>query len=141
MFSRLDDKNRSFGIDNYGVSITTLEEVFLRIGMEDKEERDERDNGEEYNELTMIGRDQMRIDTALAHKTMGHSYIQQLKALMIKRVMTYQRDFKSLSLTFLLPVVIVLVSAALIRKSDNIVSHYYSYYYNIILIFIVFFID
>lgn len=37
LFTELDQSQQALGIDSYGISLTTLEEVFLRIGMEEKE--------------------------------------------------------------------------------------------------------
>ena len=31
MFSELDTKGKGLGVDNYGISVTTLEEVFIRL--------------------------------------------------------------------------------------------------------------
>lgn len=121
LFSQIEDNKGSLGIDNYGVSVTTLEEVFLRIGMEDKIERDE--NSDSTNELTMLGRDKEKVDVALAHKTRGHRFFQQFYAQIVKRIIVYKRDMRSLALTFLLPLLIIAASSAIIRKSNNIVSH------------------
>lgn len=57
-FAHLDEVKESMGIDSYGVSLTTLEEVFLRIGLEEKErEEEEEDNA--AKELTELGKDQV----------------------------------------------------------------------------------
>jgi hypothetical protein len=33
LFDELDHKSKQLGIASYGISVTTLEEVFLRVGM------------------------------------------------------------------------------------------------------------
>lgn len=37
LFAEIDKSQDVLGIDSYGISLTTLEEVFLRIGIEEKE--------------------------------------------------------------------------------------------------------
>jgi ATP-binding cassette, subfamily A (ABC1), member 3 len=37
LFEEIDKSQHKLGIDSYGISLTTLEEVFLRIGMEETE--------------------------------------------------------------------------------------------------------
>lgn len=46
LFLEIDQSQNALGIDSYGISLTTLEEVFLRIGMEEKEVS--------FNQLFMI---------------------------------------------------------------------------------------
>ena len=39
LFDEMDEKRNDWGIDSYGVSVTTLEEVFLRVGQETADKR------------------------------------------------------------------------------------------------------
>lgn len=73
-FAHLDANKDAIGIESYGISLTTLEEVFLRIGLEEKIERDEEDDAK-AKELKDIGRDQEKINVALAHETQGHKFV------------------------------------------------------------------
>jgi ATP-binding cassette subfamily A (ABC1) protein 3 len=34
LFDELDDNKQQFGIDSYGIAITTMEDVFLKVGTE-----------------------------------------------------------------------------------------------------------
>jgi ATP-binding cassette subfamily A (ABC1) protein 3 len=49
-FNLLDSNLEELGIRSYGVGITTLEEVFLKIGKGEKEQDDEE---EEFRKFTM----------------------------------------------------------------------------------------
>jgi ATP-binding cassette subfamily A (ABC1) protein 3 len=124
-FTYLDDNKEALGIDSYGVSLTTLEEVFLRIGMEEKIERgddEEEEAGGANNgkELTSLGKDQDKINVALAHETQGHRFTQQLRAQLVKRSIMYRRDVRGMLFTFFLPFLFLVLSSAVIRSTDTI---------------------
>lgn len=108
------------GINSYGISLTTLEEVFLRIGLEEKVERDEKESNS-VSEITDLGKDQEKIKVALEHETKGHSFIQQLKALLMKRYLMYRRDVRGIIFTFVLPLVFLILSSLVISGSEPIV--------------------
>ena len=76
-FAHLDANKEEIGIESYGVSLTTLEEVFLRIGMEERIEREEEDE-KNQQEMTDLGKDQEKINIALAHETQGHRYVEAI---------------------------------------------------------------
>lgn len=118
-FSKLDQELGKLAIDSYGVSLTTLEEVFLRIGLEDKIERDEEDNRTRGAELTEIGKDQEKTKVALAYKTEGHSFGQQLRALITKRAQVYRRDLRSLFFAFVLPLIFIVLSVVILTLPPN----------------------
>lgn len=64
-FAHLDEVKESMGIDSYGISLTTLEEVFLRIGLEEKEREEEEEDKNNAQELTSLGKDQVNALTKL----------------------------------------------------------------------------
>jgi hypothetical protein len=58
LFSKLDTSKASYGIENYAISVTTLEEVFLKITKADEEElsqmkKDEKKSGSNLREVKM----------------------------------------------------------------------------------------
>lgn len=117
-FAELDSLMPDLGIDSYGASLTTLEEVFLRIGLEDKVEIDEEDK-ETNQELSQLGKDTAKINVALSHETKGHSFWQQLRAQLVKRALVYRRDFKTLLFCFFLPLVCIILSAAVLANDSS----------------------
>eukprot|EP00026_Physarum_polycephalum_P000423 Phypoly_transcript_00424.p1 GENE.Phypoly_transcript_00424~~Phypoly_transcript_00424.p1 ORF type:complete len:1603 (+),score=299.16 Phypoly_transcript_00424:284-4810(+) len=120
-FTLLDANKEAIGIDSYGVSLTTLEEVFLRIGMEEKIDRDEDDeDSKDPKELTEIGKDQAKINVALAHETEGHRFGQQLRAQLVKRAVMYRRDVRGMFFTFFLPFAFLILSSAVIRDTNTV---------------------
>ncbi len=123
-FAELDEYKDGLGIDSYGVALTTLEEVFLRIGLEDKIERDEEyaKDEDEQKELTSLGKDKEKIAVALAYETQGHRFMQQLRALLVKRALGYRRDIRGLFFTLFLPFAFIVLSAAVISSTSTFVS-------------------
>jgi len=61
VFDRFDREQRELGITNYGISVTTLEEVFLRVGHDD--------------EGTAEAKLQMRQKLSEAQKQLSHSHL------------------------------------------------------------------
>lgn len=123
-FTRLGDIAAHLGIDSYGVSMTTLEEVFLRIGLESKYlfccffcgcgccvvgcgvvcivcwsltayrvERDSEEEGDDNKpsdkDLSTLMADKNLVGEALNNTSNGHSFKQQLRALLVKRRQAY----------------------------------------------------
>lgn len=126
-FAYLDEIKDSIGIDSYGVSVTTLEEVFLRIGLEDKVEREEKEEQEsssssDNGDLKKLGKDKDKIDVALAHETKGHRFGQQVYAQLVKRATMYRRDIRGAFFTTVVPLALLFASIAVIGKTSTIVS-------------------
>ena len=51
LFNELDDKKGSLGFVEYGISVTTLEEVFLNVGEELEKQRVEKGRSPEHREM------------------------------------------------------------------------------------------
>ncbi|KAM9954402.1 hypothetical protein ACTFIW_003943 [Dictyostelium discoideum] len=92
LFKELDDRKKQLSIENYGISITTLEEVFLKIIS---------------NSETNPNFNQSILNTALKTNSSGIKSCQQLKGLLIKRVKTSRKDIKSFVLSILIPILIL----------------------------------
>ena len=46
MFQDFEENSEELGVKSFGVSMTTLEEVFLKIGEEEEAEEENKENGE-----------------------------------------------------------------------------------------------
>ncbi len=123
LFRSLDLRLDSLGIVEYGISVTTLEEVFLRVaerGGADKVREDKNAakrvavkrlsfsdgvakivEGDEY--YISIPNDEV---TRVAITGNGSSTLEQFKALMVKRFHYSKRDWKTILCNTLLPIVL-----------------------------------
>ena len=108
-FKALDERIGELFIRTYGISVTTLEEVFIRVARGDDkalalEEKDE--SQEKSKEIEESARDgQKLIETE--RETQG-LFGRHLKGLLNKRFNITKRDYKSLVFEILVPLVLVL---------------------------------
>ncbi|KAJ9453785.1 ABC transporter A family member 1 [Diplonema papillatum] len=115
VFSEIDDRKDELKVDGYGVSVTTLEEIFMKIAMEaDQAESGDRfgENGaphdakSDFDQLYSIldrgGRPQE--DKALKGLRL---YLAQFGSLLVKRVHCGRRDKRTLCFQFVMPVVFI----------------------------------
>ena len=110
LLAEIDATQQQLGIDSYGISLTTLEEVFLRIGMEEKDAANQKT-------IDLLHSTDAAAQRALAHKSPhGHSFGQQLRALLYKRALCAPRDARALIFSFALPLLFV-VGAVVIAKT------------------------
>ncbi|KAN0045013.1 hypothetical protein ACTA71_006540 [Dictyostelium dimigraforme] len=108
LFKELDDRKTHLSIENYGISITTLEEVFLKIIS---------------NSETNPNFNQSILNTALNTTSSGIKSGQQLKGLLIKRLITSRKDLKSFILSILIPV-FILGGGLILYKNMRTISIY-----------------
>ncbi|KAK5581962.1 hypothetical protein RB653_003543 [Dictyostelium firmibasis] len=92
-FKHLEDSKDLLLIDSYGISISTLEEVFLKIGQETLK------STPNFNDQA--------VKEALSTKSSGIKVRQQLKGLLIKRFCTTKKDFKSFMFSIVVPLIIL----------------------------------
>ncbi|KAN0018400.1 hypothetical protein ACTFIU_011016 [Dictyostelium citrinum] len=113
-FKEFDDNLTNFHIDSYGISVTTLEEVFLKIGTDidtDVSIADDSNGGEE-------------LKRAIAVSSTGIKSKQQLKGLLIKRIKTSSKDLKAFLLSLILPLLVIIGSIIVFKEVDNEVIFY-----------------
>eukprot|EP00903_Cladosiphon_okamuranus_P008962 g8576.t1 len=132
MLTEIDDRKAELGIDSYGVSVTTLEEVFLRVanGTADVEARKEiasitMQRQSSYSSAMMdaatkmgtaadgSGKEDMGIDRS---KSLfgGH-----MLALLKKRLLTFKRDKKMWAFIVFMPALFVLVGIMILRLVEQ----------------------
>ncbi|EGC37880.1 hypothetical protein DICPUDRAFT_29588 [Dictyostelium purpureum] len=104
--------NGSFGISTYGISVTTMEEVFLKIGQESSGGNGSNIYKNETQESEML---KARIATSSNGVTTG----QQLKGLLIKRIRTSIKDLKSFFLTIVIPLACIIGSIIIFSVMDD----------------------
>jgi len=122
LFDRLNEMSTESArsplvVAEYGLSMATLEEVFLRLGQEqeeaDKLEREGESTSEDVNDVSISDPKSGEYVSALkisgaVHPTLG----KQLKALLTKRGLSSRRDRKSLFIQIFAPVLLVGISYA-----------------------------
>ena len=100
---------------SYGISVTTLEEVFLRVGHGD----DTRDNDKVIDQIKR-GKSKSQTDFDGAQFSIAETqedngakvFATHMKALFLKRFYIYKRNYKGLIIEVLIPVLLVLIGFA-----------------------------
>lgn len=110
-FRKLDEMKASLGIGFYGISVTTLEEVFLRIG----QTSNNKDFNLQSNDNSSDDSDHLK--QAISIPSAEITARQQLKGLIIKRMITSSKDLKSFILTILLPLVVIIGAIVVYKKT------------------------
>ncbi|PNF40610.1 ATP-binding cassette sub-family A member 3 [Cryptotermes secundus] len=117
LFDILEQNKQQLCISGIGVSITTLEEVFLRVGKEAVDELDGQTNSESDVEYTKL----YGSSEALTFKKMfGASLLeQQLRALFTKRVIFTCRKWLTFLLQALIPIVMTFLTVILTANTGG----------------------
>jgi len=119
MFADLDQRMESLGLHSYGISVTTLEEVFLRVAsgagtrpLAATSEHRKLDNSAELENQPLTQREP--IDFTLAHDRLkGSTLCMHIQAMLRKRFLTSMRDVKSLVFEIFIPIALVLFGLGL----------------------------
>eukprot|EP01133_Synstelium_polycarpum_P012781 gene12781-14996_t len=107
-FRDLDTNKSSMGIGNYGISVTTMEEVFLRIGQET--------SSTNFNLNSNANHDAAAVKAAISTSSTGTTAQQQLRGLLAKRIFTAMKDLKAFFLSILVPAVIIAGSIVIYKE-------------------------
>ncbi|XP_069681460.1 phospholipid-transporting ATPase ABCA3-like [Periplaneta americana] len=117
LFDVLERDKQRLGISSIGVSITTLEEVFLRVGKEAEEANGNHINGEIINEE--VSKFIYNTEALVFKKSTGSVLLrQQISALFTKRIIHNYRNW--VASTLLTLVAIVLVVLTLVLSDDSV---------------------
>ncbi|KAF1787525.1 P-loop containing nucleoside triphosphate hydrolase [Phytophthora cactorum] len=115
MFAEMDRQLQTLGLLSYGVSVTTLEEVFIKVA----------ELGDENN--------QQRLETRCTDELRDHHdesiFQRHLRALLLKRFRYAKRDKKAIIYVAALPVLLIAVGLGISRQlwcSDVMASSYFS---------------
>ncbi|XP_067040088.1 phospholipid-transporting ATPase ABCA3-like [Acropora muricata] len=119
LFQEIEDKMEKFGLTSFGVSITTLEEVFIKVG-----EGSEKTVDDLIHDHEVSGREGEEIVNAGDVEQMGEAGLQtglslqwqQYKAMFIKRFLNSKRDKKAIVTQLILPLLMVLFGLLLISS-------------------------
>ncbi|CAG9334834.1 unnamed protein product [Blepharisma stoltei] len=114
-FTALDQNLKILQLRSYGVSVTTLEEVFLRVARGDDNEIAKKSHeAEKENEV------QLENDFVLSRDRLkGSLFFSHFWALLKKRVFWSKRDMRSLVYEIFVPIILVIVGLGLMKIGDN----------------------
>ena len=113
LFNYIDSNQSSLGIRSYGMSVTTLEEVFIRVAEGTKTESKAHEGGLTGSNYRLIDPESMAY-TDLQFKKLDDDdtfalFFRHVYALMMKRFLYNWRDVKTLFFQLIIPVIFVLL--------------------------------
>eukprot|EP00111_Clytia_hemisphaerica_P020496 TCONS_00060371-protein len=118
LFEQLEDNREAYGITSFGVSVTTLEEVFLKVGegeslsglQDETDGQGDREKLQPQRQDTFMDRDTLLSGCAL--------FISQFKAMFIKRFLNSKRQKTAAITQIVLPIFLVVCGLALMSSSN-----------------------
>lgn len=118
MFDELDNNLKQLMIDSYGISITTMEEVFLRVASLEREDLAKLNNITKKPSLKLGQEKQGEIDdfdlNAVRTPPGMRLFFIHFVALFLKRVRFFKRDLRGLICEVFLPMAVVLVGLSIL---------------------------
>ncbi|BFZ21348.1 hypothetical protein BsWGS_24386 [Bradybaena similaris] len=128
LFSNLDQVAESHGIKSYGVSMTTLEEVFLKLEADEFEETEDVNNGElnsgflpDYRSINIDKHGSTTDNESIGKSTVRGSDLtrQRFWALMKVRFLLKLRDKKAVFFQIMLPIAFVIFGLVISKTSEK----------------------
>ncbi len=113
LFNELEKHKELLGINSYAIVQTTLEDVFLRMVLDEVEKAEKVVDQPNEIELHSMVKGKEKAVGALANETPRRHFRQQLYALFVKRALVYRRDIGGMIFTLIIPVAVVAVIATI----------------------------
>ncbi|GMF55770.1 unnamed protein product [Phytophthora fragariaefolia] len=114
MFAELDRQLQTLGLLSYGVSVTTLEEVFIKVAeLADENNQHTLGNNVRTNDSESSGNYQL-CDEIITTESM---FRRHLRALLLKRFRYAKRDKKTIVYSALLPVLLIAAGLGILKTS------------------------
>ena len=114
LFKELDERKDELGILSYGVSITTLEEVFLKVAEGDFSHR----KIQVTDDLAYQNLDDFDMNSVKLRNCISLFWL-RFKALVLKRIRYLKRDIRGLIAEILLPILVVIIGLCLMLITFN----------------------
>ncbi|EAR87981.2 ABC transporter family protein (macronuclear) [Tetrahymena thermophila SB210] len=105
LFDEIDQRKAELGIQTYAISITTLEEVFLKVTHKFDFSKNAKEDQEDKKDQFSISQQKVRDEFTLS--------FMQLKVMLKKRLLYFKRDKKSCICEICLPIFIILIGLLL----------------------------
>eukprot|EP00052_Salpingoeca_macrocollata_P025254 m.229564 g.229564 ORF g.229564 m.229564 type:complete len:1857 (+) comp22401_c4_seq1:3439-9009(+) len=119
LFSSMDANQQRLGIASYGISVTTMEEVFLRVGQGENASLLERRAAVQKQKLKRENTDTSVGDTKVTKLTGWGRRFAQLKAMTVKKYLHSLRHHKTLIAQLLLPVLFAIAAMAVATTTPS----------------------
>eukprot|EP00299_Pterocystis_sp_00344_P020338 c9979_g1_i1.p1 GENE.c9979_g1_i1~~c9979_g1_i1.p1 ORF type:complete len:1406 (+),score=313.41 c9979_g1_i1:2-4219(+) len=110
LFSKFDERGDHYGVQEYGVSITTMEEIFIRVA---RGAADEHETAEVAHNV--LERRTSNERNGVTEKLTPATPIQQMRAVYTKRALVSFRDCKSVSCSLIVPILLVILGLCLVK--------------------------
>ncbi|KAM9994608.1 hypothetical protein ACTFIZ_007751 [Dictyostelium cf. discoideum] len=114
-FTEFDLNLSKFSIQTYGISVTSLEEVFISLGQEDSKKLNNNNEIQKNDDDDDIE----SLKLAIATPSDGINQIQQFKGLLIKRIQQSKKDARSFFLSIILPIALIIGSIILYKTMND----------------------
>ncbi|CAM9259808.1 unnamed protein product [Ectocarpus sp. 4 AP-2014] len=129
MLLEMDDRKAELGINSYGVSVTTLEEVFLRVASEATDHKNLghlgrlRRESSHASDMEKMATPNVSVQRGVtedrsSERSWASAFLYQTVALLKKRLLTFRRDKKMWAFVVLMPIVFIGAGALLILDFD-----------------------
>jgi len=118
LLSEMDNALNDLGVETYGLSVTTLEEVFIQVaqGVFDEEVKEEIRRGSMSIDAAVMN-ELWKVDDAWKQERIKgfHLFLLHMKIMFFKRFLNYKRDRRSWIFTFISPAVFILVGMLILQ--------------------------
>ncbi|XP_015785350.1 ATP-binding cassette sub-family A member 1 [Tetranychus urticae] len=120
----LDKNSNALGITSYGISVTTLEDVFLRVS---------EDDGESEHTAVQMEDKLFELNKILDYEKLSGFplFLQRIRGLVMKRVNYTKRHYKTIGFTIILPAIVLLFTFWAAKNSSETVNAFLDYPYPI----------
>ena len=124
LFTELDEKLQDLGLEHYGVSMVTLEEVFLRIAsghLQKEEEGQAEETRVDVVEAVPSATSGLELHAAPERARAGEASVvmRSFCALYMKRARYARRDLRALCCSVLVPVVLLVLGLSLLNRAGS----------------------
>uniref|UniRef100_A0AAV1TLF6 ABC transporter domain-containing protein n=1 Tax=Peronospora matthiolae TaxID=2874970 RepID=A0AAV1TLF6_9STRA len=118
MFADLDDNLQKLGLVSYGISVTTLEEVFIKVAEAD-DQASQHTLANRARFETSASSHSLESDARTAsEQTKTYFFLTHLRALVLKRFRYAKRDKKMIFYSLALPVLLLVVGLGLLQRAS-----------------------
>lgn len=122
LFRELEDNKIEYGIESFGVSLTSLEDVFLKVGKELIDDKEKKNMTEEVIEENLKTSEVIELGK-IRVKSKSKLFFMHFGALIKKRMIYFKRDTKGLICEVIIPIIVVFLGILitliqLIKDSD-----------------------
>ncbi|KYR01666.1 ABC transporter A family protein [Tieghemostelium lacteum] len=118
-FQDLENNTERLNVLHYGISVTTIEEIFLSLSNEDHLIHRDNINDDQESIDSQLELKEELMRKAINTNSQGITVRQQMKGLLYKRFRTTMKDRRAFILSLLIPLIIVSTGVVLLKKMSS----------------------